>query len=156
MAGRRRRFWVMLAAGALLSAAFGAAQETKKPKTPAAKSQKKPVLVDVTRVSTDAAVKSAAKKEAKKAVPADGAKDSNNWAVMEFKPAPPNGGDSSGDVVLLKNSKKKKNVHGEVFGTTGAQGVGTQGVGGAVGATTKSGKTSVYVETERRRTTPPH
>ncbi len=141
----------------LIPVFLGAAQEdsasgAKKP--PAAQEQKKPVLVDAARVSTDAAVRSAAKQEVEKPESAKGKKDSSESAVVEFKPAGPNAG-SGETVVLPKDSKKNKNIHGEVFGTTGAQAAGTQGAGGAVGATSKSGKTSVYVETEHQRTTPP-
>ncbi len=141
----------------LISAYLCGAQEDKAPvaKQPtAAQARKKAVLVDATRASTDAAVRSAAKQEAQKSESAKGKKGSSESAVVEFKPAGPNAG-SGETVVLPKDSKKNKNIHGEVFGTTGAQAAGTQGAGGAVGATSKSRKTSVYVETEHQRTTPP-
>ncbi len=148
---------LIILAMTLLFALMGAAQEAKAPspgKEPEAQVQKKPVLVDATRVSTDATARSAAKEDAQKSAAGKKTKDSNESSVMEFKPAGPNAG--SGEVVVLsKDSKKKKNIHGEVYGTTGAQAAGTQGGGGAVGGTSKSGKTSVYVETEHQRTTPP-
>ncbi len=151
------RLWLLIVVMTFVSALPATAQEDKAPrskKEPEAPAQKKPVLVDATRVSTDAAARSAAKEETQKSAAAKKTKDSNQSAVMEFKPAGPNVG--SGEVVVLpKDSKKKKNIHGEVYGTTSAQAAGTQGGGGAVGVTSKSGKTSVYVETERQRTNPP-
>ncbi len=151
------KLWLIILVMTLVWALPSAAQEDKAPrpkKEPAVQAQKKPVLVNATRVSTDAAARSAAKEETEKPAAARKTKDSGESAVLEFKPAGPNAG--SGEVVVLpKDSKKKKNIHGEVYGTTGAQAAGTQGGGGAVGATSKSGKTSVYVETERQRTTPP-
>ncbi len=152
---KARKLWLSIPVMLLLSAYSGAAQGDKAPgaKKPP-EPQNRPVLVNATRVSTDATARSAAKEEARQSAAETRTKDSNQSAVTEFKPAGPN--DGSGEVVVLpKDSKKKKNIHGEVFGTTSAQGAGTQGGGGAVGATSKGGKTSVYVETEHQRTTPP-
>lgn len=150
------KFWAGILMLALAPALLGAAQDGKTPgnKESTAKAQKKPVLVDATRVSTDAAAQSAIKKETQQSTASKKSKDANDSVVFEFRPAAPNS--ESGDALVLpKGSKKKKNIHGEVFGTAAAQGAGAQGGGGAVGATSKSGKTSVYVESEHQRTTPP-
>ncbi len=47
-----------------------------------------------------------------------------------------------------KDSKKSllKNVHGEAYGGTGSGNASMQAAGGAVGASSKSGKTYIYVE----------
>ncbi len=49
-----------------------------------------------------------------------------------------------------KSSKGKwlKNVHGEVYGATGSGGAPGNQAGGAVGATSKSGKTSIFMQTD--------
>ncbi len=151
------KLWTIILMLVLVPALLDATQDDKKAgskESSAPQAKKKPVLVDATRVSTEAAAESAVKKETQKSAATGKSKDANDSSVMEFKPAAPNA-DSGDAIVLSKGSKKKKTIHGEVYGTTGAQGAGTQGGGGAVGATSKSGKTSVYVETERQRTTPP-
>jgi hypothetical protein len=122
----------------------------------AQKSEKKPVLVDALRVNTDQAVRSAAKEEVKKPA-AEKTKESPEDAVSEFHPADPSSA-SPAVVVAPKKAKKGplKDVHGTVYGSTDPKNLGTRDTGAAVGATSKSGKTSVYVETEGAHTTPPH
>lgn len=150
-----RKLWAGILMLALAPALLCAAQDAKTPgNNEKAKAQKNPVLVDATRVSTDATAQSAIRKEVQQSTASKKSKDANDSVVFEFRPAAPNTG--SGDALVLpKGSKKKKNIHGEVYGTAAAQGAGAQGGGGAVGATSKSGKTSVYVESEHQRTTPP-
>lgn len=155
--------WIYLAM-VLAVAALGAAQDPQQ--TPAEQSQKKPVkasekpssktpsLADAARVSTDAALQDAAKQAAKKP---DGAKEEpSGEAVVELHPAQAEGATSTSVKPESKKPKKAKDVHGTVFGAADAKKAGSHRAGGAAGATSKSGKTSVYVETEGDRTTPPH
>jgi hypothetical protein len=70
-------------------------------------------------------------------------------AVMEFQPAPAGSGTaSSAGVVLDEAQRKSPRVHGDLYGVTGADG---HGAGGSVGATSRSGKTSVYVQSDEAR-----
>jgi hypothetical protein len=155
--------WIYLAM-VLAVAALGAAQAPQQ--TPAEQSQKKPVkasdkpsskkpsLAGAARVSTNAALEDAAKQAAKKP---DGAKeDPSGEAVVELRPAEAEAATSTSVKPESQKSKKAKDVHGTVFGATDAKKAGSRRTGGAAGATSKSGKTSVYVETEGDRTTPPH
>jgi len=155
--------WIYLAI-VLAVAALGAAQDPqqtpaepsqKKPeKVPDKPSSKKPSLAGAARVSTDAALEDAAKAAAKKP---EGAKEEPSAeAVVEFHPAQAEGATSTSVKPESQKSKKAKDVHGTVFGATNAKNAGTRRAGGAAGATSKSGKTSVYVETEGDRTKPPH
>jgi len=59
-------------------------------------------------------------------------------------------------VVPSRKSKKSTlgNVHGQVHGSVDGNNPGTRRTGASVGASSKSGKTAVYVETERGRTQP--
>jgi hypothetical protein len=145
----------------LLTSLVSAAQEApqKSPDAPPPKSkastEKKPVLLEATRVSTDEAARSVAQKQTAKDNEEEGTKEDKDAAVLEFKPAPASA-KSSGDVVVVpsKNSKKSvlDNVHGTVHGSVDARNSGTHRTGASVGASSKSGKTAVYVETERSRT----
>ncbi len=70
-------------------------------------------------------------------------------AVMEFHPAPAGTGSSAGVVHDGAQSKSPlKHVHGDLYGVAGADG---HAAGGSVGATSKSGKTSVYVQSDQAR-----
>jgi hypothetical protein len=121
------------------------------------KPEKKPVLVDAVRVSTDEAARSAAKAEVNKPA-ADKTKSPPQDAVIELHPAGPSLASPTGAAAVPKKSKKGplKNVHGNVFGSTDPKNTGTRNTGAAVGASSKSGNTSVYVETDSARTTPTH
>lgn len=157
--------WIFLAM-ALGVGALGAAQAPQQKNTepvqqrPAKSSDKdkqpgrKPTLAGTARVSTDAALKDAAKQAAKK--PEHAKEPSASEAVLEFHPAEAEGATSTSVKSESPKSKKAKDVHGTVYGATDAKNVGTHRAGGAVGATSKSGKTSVYVQSEGDRTTPPH
>ena len=155
-----KHIWVWLLASVLVAGVSASADEhTKKSDTQASassESQKKPALTNAVRVSTDAALRNAAREKAKDAVSGKDKKTSADKDVLEFRPTAPGSTTTEKDVVV-EDSKKSpvKNVHGEVYGTTGSGNVGTRGAGAAVGASSRSGKTSVYVETERSRTTPP-
>lgn len=137
-------------AGATWALADDPPQKPETQKSSQADSSKKPALSDAVRVSTDEALASAAKQEAKKQGPKEDQKDSPDDAVLELRPSVPEAAADSSAAV--SKEKKLKNVHGEVSGTAGA---GRNREGGKVGASSKSGKTSVYVETDRSNTTPP-
>jgi len=147
----------------LLMSLVSTAQEAakKSPDAPAPKSTastgKKPVLLEATRVSTDEAARSVAQKQTTKGNEEEGAKEGKEAAVLEFKPAPASAESSGGAVVVPSKGSKKStlgNVHGTVHGSADAKNSGTRRTGASVGASSKSGKTAVYVETERGRTQP--
>jgi hypothetical protein len=140
-------------AGATCALADDPPQKPDTQKPSQADSSKKPALTDAVRVSTDEALASAAKQETKKRSQDKNRKDSSDDAVLEFHPAAP-AASADSSTVVTKDSKKAplKGVHGEVYGAAGA---GRNREGGKVGASSKGGKTSVYVETDRSNTTPP-
>jgi hypothetical protein len=151
--------WVLVAAASLAFAALVAAQQPKDPqsqKPTAAPSEKKPALAGTGRVSTDSALRDAAKKEAK-TPGAEQAEEPPGEEVLEFHPAPSAATGSKSSAGTPKDAKKSplRDVHGTVYGSTAAQGAQAQRAGGAVGASSKSGKTAIYVDTERSRATPP-
>jgi len=130
----------------------------KKPDAPNAatsKASSKPVLAEATRVSTDAAVKGAAQKKAGARAPNEAASEPADSAVTEFHPVTETP-ETSGSADPAKTSKKpaSKNIHGSVHGGLGPGGDGAERAGGAVGASSKSGKSSIYVETNRSRESP--
>ena len=113
----------------------------------------KPKLVDAVRVSTQEAVASAAKQESAKGVPEKNPKDSSTDAVLEFHTAAPAGTEDNSQVVASDSKKSPlKKIHGEAYG---ADGSGGNQEGAKAGTSSKSGKTSIYVETDRSHTTPP-
>jgi hypothetical protein len=126
--------------------------------------QPKPSLLDAIRVSTEDARRSAAANLAKKdkageAAPkssASAAAGSEDSAVMEFHPADAQTAASASEVAASKKSKRSvlKGVHGGAYGST-APGSSNHQVGGSAGATSRSGKTSVYVETNQSRADSP-
>jgi hypothetical protein len=73
--------------------------------------------------------------------------------VGEFHDAPDGTSSSSANPVVHKDSSPGKRIHGEVYGAGSSAGrAGSE----AVGATSKSGKTSVYVQSDQVSTTQPH
>jgi cytoskeletal protein RodZ len=149
----------LLLAIPLFSQAPAPSGEPKKTETaePAQKERKVP-LEEATRVSTDKALHSAAKEKSKPATEKNEVPElSGESEVTEFHPATPGEKNPGAEPTTEKPAKKSatKNIHGSVYGAGGAQG---SGVGGAAGTTTKNGKTSVYVESEKSRTAnpPPH
>ncbi len=72
--------------------------------------------------------------------------------VSEFRAA-----DVAGGVTAAGPDSKSKpaKVHGKVYGMAGAAGSSTRQAGGAVGVTSKSGKTSVYVGVDRSHASSP-
>jgi hypothetical protein len=152
---------LLSAALCLLMPIASAAQDTAKKNsdTPSSKSSvvstaKKPVLAEITRVSTDEAARSAAQKQAKKAAGGEAAEKSAEADVIEFQPAPKNTGSSGKTVVAPSKGSKKSalgKVHGEIYGSADTKDAGTHRAGASVGASSKTGKTAVYVEAERGR-----
>src|SRR5947208_7778951 len=77
--------------------------------------------------------------------------------VDEFRPAPSGNPEAEGVVVKSEGSKKSilKNVHGAAYGGLDAKNRKDHDAAASVGGSSKSGKTSVYVETENSRTSAP-
>ncbi len=157
--------WVLAAAFTLLaSAAFPQSQATQNPpaggpakESPAPKADKKRLLDAATRVSTSEAVKSVAQESKEKPKTSESSSASD---VLEFQPAAPSGTGARTVVTPSKDSKKSvaKNVHGTVYGSADPQATGNRRTGGTVGTSSKSGKSSIYVETDqgRSRSSSPH
>ncbi|MGD0697674.1 MAG: hypothetical protein ABSB82_22885 [Terriglobia bacterium] len=119
--------------------------------------QKKSSLPAVTRVSTaEAAKKAATEATSTKAKPEETRKASEASEapdVMEFRPASRDEEHAQAPTASAKSSRKA--VHGEAYGALDPKHPGTHRAGGAAGATSKSGKTSVYVETDQSKSTSP-
>lgn len=78
---------------------------------------------------------------------------SSSDAVLEFQPASSGSGlASKSDSVVIPNGVQGKSplnrVHGDLYGAAGAAG---HAAGGSVGAASKSGKTSIYVQSDEAR-----
>jgi hypothetical protein len=76
---------------------------------------------------------------------------SSSDAVLEFQPAASGSGTASNPRVVSDDAQSKsplKRVHGDLYGATGGAG---HAAGGSVGATSKSGKTSIYVQSDDAR-----
>jgi cytoskeletal protein RodZ len=121
---------------------------------------KKAVLSDATRASTSKAMEGAAKQK----VTATGEQEPRapeDSAVTEFRPVPP-GQANDGRQPAPTNSGQKaesgplKDVHGSVYGASGTANSSVRTTGAAAGASSKSGKTSVYIEGRRARESSPH
>jgi hypothetical protein len=139
-----------------------AARKPSEPARPAATESSsfpkktKPTLAEITRVSTAEAARGAAHDQAKAEEDVDELKpeESTDPAVVELKSATKEAEPSRG-VVANQDSKDSK-VHGRVHGSLDSKNSGDHQSGAAVGVGSKSGKTNIYVETERsRRTSPP-
>jgi hypothetical protein len=139
------------------------AEEDGKVQTSPALSQKPPVqdkkavLVDATRVSTDKVMEGASKRkpEGESAKPTPD--QTQESAVTEFRPAPQDRETAEAKAAVSEGKKKTqggplKDVHGTVYGGAGSAG---HSKGAAVGASTRGGKTSIYVEAEQERATSP-
>ena len=121
--------------------------------------KKRAVLAEATRASANKAAEDAAKQKAKGPAEED-VNPSEESAVTEFRPVPPDqkGKDSESDALSIKKDSKSgplKNIHGTVYGDVNSTGTGERSTGAAVGTSSKSRKTSVYVETQRTRETIP-
>jgi hypothetical protein len=118
-------------------------------------------LIEATRVSTEEAVRRAAEDKAKATSKTSAKKDSGKESapgVSELQPVSKPAGDSAAATQVPRDESGKpvlKNIHGSVQGASGA---GNRRAAAEVGASSKTGKTHVYVETERSRSDPatPH
>ena len=154
--------WLALA-GAMLCVTLATAQE-KQTVDPSSKvkataqDNKKRALLNAPRVSTDAAVHSATKDMIKQTTGEKTPNQPEDAEVVEFRPAESESASSSTSGAPPKTPKKGalKDVHGTVYGAAGAKNPGTNAEGAAIGASSKSGKTAIYVETDRARTSPAH
>jgi len=159
-----KRSWSLLAILALFTAISVSGQDQSKQSAKATETQpkstknadRKPSLADVTRVSTEEAARNAANHAAK-----DKAKDEETGKegsadITEFQPAgSDDAGASTGSQTNPSASPTRKKVHGEAYGALDPKNSATHRAGGAVGATSKSGKTSVYIETDQSKSTSP-
>ncbi len=130
------------------------AQESRK-----AGEGKKVPLGELTRVDTAATARNTGQKAAKEKKEGNQAEDSGN-APLEVKPAPQESAPAGEERPASKESKssKRQKVHGTVYGALDPNGPGNHQTATSLGASSKSGKTSVYVESDRSRSTPssPH
>ena len=124
-------------------------------KSSTARSKEKPALAEATRVSTAEAARKAAEAKAQghgsdRASETSGAPD-----VLEFRATSPSAQDSAGAAATKESNKSAlKSVHGNAYGASDGRAAGKR-AGGAVGATSKGGKASIYVETDRSHDTTP-
>lgn len=120
--------------------------DTKKP-------GKKISPTDATPVSAEEAAQSATKEGAQS--PSEKKDDQSTTAtsdsVLEFHPAPQDEKSTTKSDARPRAKHPRKNIHGEAYGEITPTDAGTHGGGGAAGATSKSGKTSVYVQGEQTR-----
>jgi hypothetical protein len=75
---------------------------------------------------------------------------SEDSGVSEFEAVSGDSGGSGGMLAIPSSGSRKsalKDIHGEVDGALGQGSVGANQIGGAVGATSKSGKTSIFLQT---------
>jgi hypothetical protein len=125
--------------------------ETKRP-------EKKLSLSDVTSVTTEEAARSAAKESAPSISKKqdDKSLDAGIDSVLEFHAASQDEHAAAQSDAKPSVKDPKKNIHGEAYGGMDPHSQGTHHAGGAMGASSKSGKTSVYVQGEQTRSTQPH
>jgi hypothetical protein len=79
--------------------------------------------------------------------------------VSEFQAVSHDFGGSSGALVVPSSGSGKsalKDIHGEVDGALAPGSVGGNQIGGAVGATSKNGKTSIFIQTNHATVQEPH
>jgi hypothetical protein len=150
---------ILMAVAVVTTGAGARAQDSEakppaKAEVPAKKAPQdvKSVLLGESRASTARATEGAAKEKAKNDAPqleeakAESPKPEGDPAVTELRPVPPDpkeekkapsetGGKKAGHAPL-------QDVHGSVYGGAGS---GSQTAGGEVGASTRSGKTHVYL-----------
>lgn len=133
----------------------------------ATKGERKPLLQSLGLINTDEAAQKVAEEESAKARTAKTAGGTTNpailkkgadGAVLEFHPAgnSPFSGSSSGTVEAKAGKKSPlKNIHGSVYGATLPQVGHANAEGGAVGADSKNGKLSIFVEGEHAQASTP-
>ena len=139
------------------AAAVSKTNLSSQPSESASKSKEKPALAGATRVSTTEAARNAAKDVVKEHGDGTASEPSATPDVLEFHPDDSRGQSSAGAGIAPSSGSKKstlKNVHGDAYGVLGSRGAARQ-AGGSVGASSKSGKSSIYVETDRSRESTP-
>ena len=162
---RQQRFCILVLSVSCLAALPASAQQdtptspdkgrSAQPKSSTAPSMEKPRLADATRVSTAEAARKVAEAEAQRHSSEPASQASGASDVLEFRAASPGAQDSAGRAAMKESNKSAlKTVHGDAYGTSGSGGAGKR-AGGAVGATSKGGKASIYVETDRSHDTAP-
>lgn len=135
------------------------AQQTRPSEKPAArssqasKSPEKAGLADTTRVSTEDAARDAARDAAKKQTADAAPQEPAGAGVIELRPAPETQADAKRPEGARTKDSPLKKVHGTASSSVGTS--GRRDHAASVGASTKSGKAHVYVETERSRATSP-
>jgi hypothetical protein len=164
MRQERFRILVLLSVSCLAAFPASAQQDTPagpdsgqpaQPKASTTCSKQKPAIAEATRVSTAEVARKAAEVKVQghgsdAASQASGASD-----VLEFRAGSP----GAEDPVVAANTKESKksalkSVHGDAYGALDSHAAGKQ-TGGAVGTTSKGGKASIYVETDRSHDTTP-
>ena len=122
-------------------------------KSSISRSKEKPALVEATHVSTAEAAHKAAEAAAQGHGSEAASQASGVPDVLEFHAASP-GAQDSVSAATTEESKKSplKSLHGDAYGASDSRGAGKQ-TSGAVGATSKGGKTSIYVEGDRSHDT---
>jgi hypothetical protein len=150
--------FALAATTALFAPPRGLAQETagknsptKAPAAPSAAKKDQAQLLDVTRVSTEQAVHKAARSEtAKKPAAQPNAKKEAASGVVELQPAShPDAAPASEVPSPARKKSPLKDIHGSVYGDMDSNHPAAHRTGGDVGASTKSGKASIYVQTEQ-------
>jgi hypothetical protein len=121
---------------------------------------KKAVLSDATRASTSKAMEGAAKQKVA-ATHEQEPRTPEDSTVTEFRPVPPGQAKDERQPTPTSSGQKAKSaplkdVHGSVYGASGAANSSARTTGAAAGASSKSGKTSVYIEGQRARESSPH
>lgn len=142
--------------------------QPSRPKAPeAAKTSKQPLLRSLELVSTTEEARRVAEEESSKSRTAkvaakkrntDGLKQGANGAVLEFRPtsnSPFSGSDAG--IVEPKIRKKSllRNIHGSLYRAGGSQASRGNAESGSVGADSKNGKLSIFLQGEHASTTTP-
>lgn len=161
MLARLTIFFVFVAAMTSPIAAAEESQGTKKDPTAEdsrrqepskSKGRPKPSLAEITRVTSAEAAGTAARDGKKKEEGSTA--EASESDVTEFRPASPDEEPATGSSASTSKDKSKS-VHGTVHGSSDAQGAGRSRAGGAVGASSKSGRRHIYVEADQTRTKRP-
>ncbi len=155
----------ILSVGLFAVSGLQAQEKTKSqdtlPPAPAAPApgKNKAVLSEATRASTNQALASATKQKAKESTDkqSNQPEDSGVTELRSVQPGQNSKAESPGQASSTQKGKggPLKNIHGTVYGRADSTSIDNRSVGGAAGASSKSGKTSVYVETQRTRETTP-
>ncbi len=143
--------WLSVTAPAKAQAQGATPSGSSTAKTKTSDTSAKLPLKDITLVSTSKAAREAALKT-KTQAPGKSASKSGQMAgdgVMEFQLArQESSARYDSGTVQVKDGKKHvlKDIHGTIYGATGAQGVAGRSTAGAIGAATSGGKFNIFVE----------